>query len=675
MRDLDYLGRAGGSGPSMAVAPALALVFTVMFMPVAGAADLPTESDYLQDLPTVLTGSRLDQPLHDTPVAMSIIDREMIEASGAREIVEVFRLVPGFVVGHHIGNAPFVTYHAMADRFARRLQVLVDGRSIYTPTFGGVPWHILPLDVDDIERIEISRGPNAAAYGANAFLATINIITRHPSEHPAGARLQRGSDGIYGARADLAPPPGDHDLQWHLSMGTRGDAGFEDVLERDVLGRQRLSDIDDSDLVWGRLGLTWDPGTGDVLSFRVGDAVGDLKVGRRGWIDEPPHDIKTDFSFEQLVWEREGISGPTHRISLYHQIDEQKEVFESLPIPPLGGATGTFDGSWKGERFDLEYQQTLYPTDRLRAVWGGSTRVDRVLSRGWLSRDEALENRLTRLFGHLEYRLGGAKTLQAGMMAEHHDITGTDLSPRIALNWRPRDGHSLRTSYSEAVRVPVIIEEFARMQIPIGPITEEVFLASGGLRPERIRSMDIGYLGRLMDGRLNLDVRLFYDEVYDLITFQFKGGVVDLDNKVADFRNRDHARIHGGETQLDFRPAPGSRLIFNYAYTDIDSHDIDETYSDSGPLHNASALYSRRFAGDWEGSVAWYWTSEIDGLDTGHPMPPQTRWDLRLAREFALLDQEAELAFVVQDAHGGFEDFRGSNPIETRIWATLQARF
>jgi iron complex outermembrane receptor protein len=151
---------------------------------------LPTEDVYFTDIPVVLSVTRLAQPKSDAPAAITVIDRSTIEASGIREIPELMRLVPGFQVGHDYGDvlAPEqtpVTYLGYSDQFSRKMQVLVDGRSVYDPMYGGVRWSELGLLLDDIDRIEVIRGPNAASYGSNAFLGVINIITRDPTGYPA----------------------------------------------------------------------------------------------------------------------------------------------------------------------------------------------------------------------------------------------------------------------------------------------------------------------------------------------------------------------------------------------------------------------------------------------------------------------------------------------------------
>src|SRR5574340_14720 len=99
----------------------------------AWAAEYPSEQDYFQELPVVLSASRLSQPISETPNAMTVIDRGMIAASGFRNLSDLFRLVPGMYVGAYNGYTAIVAYRGTFDQYSRRMQVLVDGRSVYLP--------------------------------------------------------------------------------------------------------------------------------------------------------------------------------------------------------------------------------------------------------------------------------------------------------------------------------------------------------------------------------------------------------------------------------------------------------------------------------------------------------------------------------------------------------------
>jgi len=161
----------------------LRFLFPLGLLSLATAAQAEDEAIYFSDLPVVASVSRLPQRLADAPTAVTVIDRDIIKASGARDLNDIFRLVPGFQTYPNTTESARVSYHGMGEGdYAPRVQVLVDGRSMYSPLFGGgVNWAVLPVALEDIERIEVVRGTNAVSYGSNAFLGVINIITVDPA--------------------------------------------------------------------------------------------------------------------------------------------------------------------------------------------------------------------------------------------------------------------------------------------------------------------------------------------------------------------------------------------------------------------------------------------------------------------------------------------------------------
>ena len=134
-----------------------------------------------EDVPIVLSASRLIQPLSSSPASITVIDAEMIRLSGARTIVDILRLVPGFQIGRLVNGNPIATYNGISERYNPRLQLIVDGRPTYVPLYGGIPWSELPIALTDINRVEVTRAPNAATFGPNSFTAVVSIITRAPA--------------------------------------------------------------------------------------------------------------------------------------------------------------------------------------------------------------------------------------------------------------------------------------------------------------------------------------------------------------------------------------------------------------------------------------------------------------------------------------------------------------
>ncbi|MDX1458933.1 MAG: TonB-dependent receptor plug domain-containing protein, partial [Marinobacter sp.] len=187
-------------------------------------------------VPEVLTTTKLRQPKSRGPGTTTVIQGQLIRDLGILKLVEVFRLVPGMTVGFVGSNRPVTSYHGTVAYDQRRLQVLIDGRTAYLPSLSGVDWNTMPVALENIERIEISRGPNAAAYGINAFLGTINIITRSP-EDTQGVSLHtsygsRGHKKVFGSVGDVT-----NDYDWRLSYERRDEEGF-DYQVNDDTGQQ-----------------------------------------------------------------------------------------------------------------------------------------------------------------------------------------------------------------------------------------------------------------------------------------------------------------------------------------------------------------------------------------------------------------------------------------------------
>src|SRR4051812_29367412 len=138
----------------------------------------PAVSDY----PVVLTPTRLRQSIAEVPASVTVITAEMIREFGIMNVPDALRLVPGMSVTHVLGNDYRINYHGTNILDPRRMNVLVDGISVYRPALSKVDWKQLPVAIEDIDRIEVTRGPNSAAYGRNSLLAVVNIITKHPSD-------------------------------------------------------------------------------------------------------------------------------------------------------------------------------------------------------------------------------------------------------------------------------------------------------------------------------------------------------------------------------------------------------------------------------------------------------------------------------------------------------------
>jgi iron complex outermembrane receptor protein len=203
----------------------------------------------------VITPARLRQSLADVPASVSIITGETLRQYGIRSVAEALRLVPGMAVTHAVGPDYRINYHGTNMLSPRRMNVLIDGISVYRPAFSEVIWTQLPVVVEDIDRIEVTRGPNSAAYGPNSMLAVINIITRNPRDvDRAFGAVTLGSRSASEITARAAVTLGPSSVS--LTASRARDRGYDLVAIRDTTFPWTVAEP-------SRLRRRWD-GTGAV---------------------------------------------------------------------------------------------------------------------------------------------------------------------------------------------------------------------------------------------------------------------------------------------------------------------------------------------------------------------------------------------------------------------------
>lgn len=645
-----------------------------------------TEDVYLKDVPVVLTATRLSQPVADVPMATTVIDRQMIEASGARDIPELFRMVPGFLVGYQNGYTAAVSYHMLSDVYARRMQVLVDGRTVYQPVLGDVPWSALPLVMDDIERIEVIRGPNAASYGANAFLGVVNIITRHAMlDKGTHIRLNVGDNSVRDGVLRYGGAGGSVD--YRVTVAYSADDGFEDRYD-DKRVRQ----------LTGRMDFA--PTAMDTLSLQAG-----INHGTRGMDDPftidsmPPHDKTMEGDFAQINWEHSLGLGEAVSVQLSYsrQVNDDRYLTYPLPAP----YTNFFNPSrinvdWRtdGSRYDLELQYIWRVGERIRGVGGGSLREDRVDAPQILGQYNPVNNQMRRLFGTLEWTPDEVWLVHAGAMLEHNDGMGTEFSPRLGVNYHLAPNHTLRLVGSRANRTPSLIEAQADWWTQAGfdasvaalvaawvadpanapsavkdfcPTIEDntckdlQYVGNPDLRPEYIRSWEAGYRGQLADTRLVLDAKLYYDEIEDLITLTntYPMGNMGKD-KARIFRNLDQARIAGAELALSYRAVAGHRFEVAYAYTDISAtnNSLQLRYAHSAPYNSLNVLSIFDLGWGYNASLGYLYMTRIQGWDSQEYRDEMHRVDARLARRMRWRRMNTEVALALRNFVGDYEEMQ-----------------
>lgn len=585
---------------------------------VAATADqssLLSESDFFKDIPVVLSATRLQQPVNEAPVATTIIDREMIEASGFKEIPDLLRLVPGFMVSYDSGHVIAAGYHLLHDRYVRHQQILIDGRSVYSPLLGGVNWSELPIVMDDIERIEVIRGPNASTYGSNSFLGVINIITRHASQDRGDyVKLSSGSanyrNAVYRHGSNIG------DLDYRVTVNYRQDDGFQNRYD----GKQVRVITTRGDYLFKN---------NDNLSFKFGYSGGPREEDNAIDPSGTPHHLsQTTGQFQQVSWRHNQSENNEYRLQLYHNFSHFEDTYP-----------GT-NNSNRTERIELELQNQIKMSNKLRLIWGGSTRTDSVASIFWLGSNDYKSNHIKRLFLNAEYQYSPQTLVNAGIMHEQNDTAGSNLMPRLSINHQVNDNNTLRLTISKATRAPVLFEE--------DPYYGGYFSGAVDLKPERITTYEIGYLVNNDDRSVALDTKIYYDDIKDLINYTYNGSQYYFDNF-------DNANIHGLETSLTWRPDQMTRIIANYSYTLINStaNTVNSEYGIAFPHHLISLLLIRKFSDDYKGSLGLYYRSETKPLARKSYDPtllkPYTRVDMRLARKLKFSGIDSELSLTVQN--------------------------
>lgn len=623
------------------------------------AESLLSEDHFFEDIPVVFSATRLPQSVSDAPVSVTVIDRDLIEASGFTEVPDLLRLAPGFIVNYESGYMPTVGYHMLHDRFSRRMQVLIDGRSVYTPAVGGVPWTDIPLTIDNIERIEVIRGPNAVTYGSNSFMAVVNIITRHAAVDQ-GARLKAhiGSNALAETFAHYNGRHGD--LDYRVTAAYRQDDGFDDRFDARrarILSLRSDYRVDNDDAVMLQLGFNkGTQGQDDTFDTLV-----------------PNHSQTTYSQFQQLRWTRSLAGDQELYIQFYHNQNREVNRYLSNPVPALGNMQFPFDEGTTAERYDIEFQHRLRPSDSTQLVWGLSTRKDKVTSPLFFNTDDALDNRINRLFVNAEQRLGDRTVLNAGIMLEDNDISQRNTSPRIAINHHMTMRHTLRASVSRAHRIPVMFEDDPDNRFP-APIPNNLLIFDAGeLDAETITAYELGYIGHYPAYHTSVDFKLYYNRIRDLITFNRGPNPQALGGFGGFFGNFDNVKIRGLELSATYQPDTHNRLLFNYTHQEIDGTDNTPfgLYSIAGPKDMLKIFGMHDFGHGFDGSLGFYYLSRMREFNTTGTRPQQSRFDMRLAHKSKGRGYDRLLALTVQNLFDSRQGTVLKNNIDRRLFITL----
>ena len=607
-----------------------------------------SESEFLNEVPIVLSVSRLPQRLDESPGAVTVLDRAMIRDTGARDVADLLRYVPGFEVSSSFeSNAPQASYHVNLTDYSNRIQVMVDGRSVYSPfLWGSTGPGLQAVAIDDIERIEVVRGTNAAAYGARAFLGMINIVTRDTVDTMGtAAHVAWGENGIQDALLRLGW--GDHQARFRVTADQRADSGLLGAGGRDRVNRLNFHG-------------TFQATDSDRLDVRAGQSVIGAGVGsnnngsgnglRNRWIDT---------TFVQVDWSRI-LHTDADLAFQYAHMDES--IHDQVPNSVFTDVLMNRGGRASSDTMMMQHTVRLQPG--LHWIWGAELRQERITSRIMYDRDEAFATNFYRVFFNAQWHIVPSLVLNAGSMLERNSVSGDTASPRTMLNWHLTSGQTLRYGVSKAYRPPSTFESFSNLVyrsaslaaagFPNGEFVD--FRSRVSLKPESVVSREIGYLGTFNSWGLDVDVRVFDETSTNIIEetrdvngytkyyVNIPGG--NLSDLTA-LRN-----THGAEFQLKWRPWQDGQWTLGHLLIDN-----GEVYPRT-PATSYSLMFTQRFH---QGIRFSLMHSHMDAVrempNNGVPAPAVNRTDLRIAKELHWGHHKGELSLVVQNIGPTYADF------------------
>jgi len=649
------------------------------------AAEEVGEIDYFAELPKVLTPSRMPQTLSRAPAAMTVIEADLIHATGYRDLPRILRLVPGMQLGQERSGSHWVTYHGLGNDNPSEMQVLVDGRSALSPSaFGGVDWATLPVSLEEIERIEIVRGTDAVAYGTNAFLGVVNIITR-PTTGGSGsqaAAVAKGNAGITDLHAD-----------WTRSSDTRGlrlaadlqrDDGFEGLNDS---SRQSTFSIRSDWLVNGQ----------DELTLRLGAA-----AARRGsgypdslFGNNAERDTRQRQANLHLQWRHEVDEGEEWRVSLCHVDDRITDEWTAgavrADLSPPRPAVVPLNRNRESTRHSLEIQNSRVLDEQVQMVWGGELRRDTLTAPFFFYMQPRQESDLSRLFGNLEWQPTPQWSFHAGSLAEHYAGDRSRLAPRLFANWQASPTDTLRAGYSRGWRHRNVFELYGDIRAidpADGRVLARPYLPNPDLRPTRIDSTELGYLTRFSVWRTSFDLRVFNERISDFIVRETQPATPDnplLAGFIPSSRYTNlggPVTLRGLEYQVQSNPMPDTRVLFSHAL--IDRRAADPSLAQRTAPYTASLTWLQQWGAAWKSTLTLLRMGPLAGGDGFVPgfhytAKAYTTADARIAWHTHWAGFPAELALVAtnlgsrhQEIADRSEQFlhpeRAVNPVSRMVW-------
>jgi iron complex outermembrane receptor protein len=575
----------------------------------------------------VTSVSKKERPLGRSPAAVFVLTHEDIRRSGLTSLPELLRLVPGLHVARIDGSKWAVSARGFNGRFANKLLVLIDGRTVYSPLYSGVYWDEVDVPLEDIERVEVIRGPGATMWGANAVNGVINIITR-PAASTVGTSLSltTGNADRLAASVRHGGTLGD-DLSWRV---------WGKAFDRGPLARSDGTAAHDG---WrmARTGFRADyrPSEADALTLQ-----GDLHEGRENQTSaallytEPYrqlYDERADVSGRNLVARWTRTHSPRSESSLQVFADHSNRV-ESL----LDHRRTTLD-------VDFQHREAIGARHDL--VWGvGYRRGRSELTNSDLVYFAETDRResLVGVFAEDEIQLVPDRlALTLGMKIERNVYSGVELQPNVRAMWSISDRDSIWTAVTRGVRTPSLFENGANVKLAAAPGPQglpAVIMVIGHGPPdaESLWATEVGY--RRHWSTVAIDVSGFRNHYGRL--FSLNPGAPELVLEPTPFVRVPYlieadlrGRAYGLEASGTWRARQGWTLTAAYTFLDVEltSNGVEqallsfEASEDDTPKHQVVVRSLSSFGRRWEGDATVF----LRGSSDVGQVPANARLDVR----------------------------------------------
>lgn len=516
----------------------------------------------------ITSASKKEEPLWESASAVFVITGEDIRRAGVKSIPEALRLVPGVQVAQFGANRWAISARGFNATFSNKLLVLIDGRSVYTPLFAGVFWDVQDTLLEDIDRIEVIRGPGGTLWGANAVNGVINVITKQAKATQGGyIEIGGGSEerGVVGTRYG----------------GRVGDKlfyrGYFKYANRDNLvtatGREG---IDDWRTYRGGFRFDWEPSTRDTLTVQ-----GDLYKGDFGQTLTSPSLLPP---FSASANGRDDFAGGNLLTRWKHKMADRRET--SLQF--------YYDRTHRDELLfretrdtvDLELQYRFPVGVRHDVIWGMGTRVtiddiDNNASLVFMPTRRTdhlvssfIQDRITLIHDRL--------ILILGSKFEHNSYSGFEAQPNARLVYSPNSWNRVWTAISRAVRTPARFErdvrnDTAAFPSPVGLTTLVQTSGNSDFTSEELLAFELGYRVQPVEW-LSVDLAGFYTIYENLRTAEPGAPVPVLSASPPHivqpflFDNRMSGNTYGVEIASAWHPLSFWRLHLNYSYLKIELH-------------------------------------------------------------------------------------------------------